>query len=248
MFVSRFGEQHSHTGVLILPPLFEEMNLSRAVLAKVAQHIAASGTAVYMMDYAGTGDSEGEIDEVDSELWLQNTLDVGHWLSQQGVDQIILLGVRFGALLQLHFQQSLHNAFNIKAQIVWKPLTSGKNLSNQLLRLKHTNHVLAGGEKVDWRGRIQQGETIEVAGYPINERLLSSIEALALSPELAPLSALDWLELGTKMLSPALGKFQQGWPQVRFSPIAGQTFWQSPDIYAEPALYQIHKEIISRYE
>ena len=246
ILLTGYGPASAKRVVLCVPALFEELNLSRAVVAKLGQHLSANGTSFFQLDYAGTGDSQGELEDSNSQVWLQNVLDAGAWLSQQGAEQLVLLGVRFGALLQLHFQPQLHNALNIKGQIVWKPITSGKTLSNQLLRLKHTNHVLNGGEKVDWREKIRQGEEVEVAGYPINESLLSSIEALSINPDSPLLSSLDWLELGAKVLPPAIGKFQKAWPDARFNLIDAQAFWQIPDVYAEPALHEIHEEIIAR--
>ncbi|GGO63758.1 hypothetical protein GCM10010982_01540 [Bowmanella pacifica] len=246
ILLTGYGPASTKQLVLCVPGLFEELNLSRAVVAKLGQYLSTRGTSFFQLDYAGTGDSQGELEDSTSQIWLQNVLDAGAWLSQQGAGQIILLGVRFGALLQLHFQPQLHEALNIQGQIVWKPITSGKTLSNQLLRLKHTNHVLNGGEKVDWREKIRQGEVVEVAGYPINESLLSSIEALSINPESPLLSSLDWLELGAKVLPPAVGKFQKGWPDARFNAVDVQTFWQIPDIYTEPALHAVHEKIIGR--
>lgn len=232
----------SKAAILVVPPLFEELNLSAAVVSKTLQELPVSS---YRFDYLGTGDSEKELTEVNTDNWLRNIIDTGQWLVKEcGVEDIILLGVRFGALLQLANQQVLHDALPIRRQIVWKPITKGKILINQLMRLKHTNHTLAGGEKVEWRERIRLGETIEVAGYPLTESLLTSIETLNIESTDTLCSPLHWLELGTVALSPAIAKFQTALPNAQFKAVKCTSFWQTPELFEEPALYPVHREIL----
>lgn len=226
--------------ILCLPPLFEEMNLSRAVMARQARYFAARGLPVCLLDYSGTGDSEGEIDQVNTDIWLEDILTAGQWLLSQGVEQLTLWGVRFGGLMQLHFQQQLHQAMPVKNQLLWKPVIGGKLLVSQFLRLKQANSMMQGSaEKVNWRQRIKEGETVEVAGYPINETLLASVEALKADGELLPQSPLSWLELGTEKLTPVIERLTAGWPkqaeQIRAMPCPA--FWQVPETFDVPELY-----------
>jgi exosortase A-associated hydrolase 2 len=236
------GTLPARQAVLCLPPLFEEMNLARAVMAKQAQYFAAQGLPVCLLDYSGTGDSEGEIDQVSADTWLQDVLVAGQWLLSQGVERISLWGVRFGGLMQLHFQQQLHQALPVQSQLLWKPVTAGKLMTSQLLRLKQANSMMQGdAEKVNWRQRIKEGETVEVAGYPLNEMLLASIEKLKAEAGLIPQSPVTWLELGTEKLTPIIERLTADWPEpdLQLQTIACPAFWQIPETFDVPALYPI---------
>ncbi|ALS97672.1 hypothetical protein [Lacimicrobium alkaliphilum] len=232
------GTLPAKQAILCLPPLFEEMNLARAVMAKQAQYFAAQGLPVCLLDYSGTGDSEGEIDQVSTDIWLQDIIAAGQWLLAQGVEQVSLWGVRFGALMQLHFQQPLHQALPVKNQLLWKPVTGGKLLASQFLRLKQANSMMQGNaEKVNWRQRIKEGETVEVAGYPLNETLLASIEQL--KAETDAQSPVTWLELGTDKLTPVIARLTAEWPEesLPIQAVPCPAFWQIPETFDVPSLY-----------
>ena len=234
------GQLHSGKAVLCLPPLFEEMNLARAVIGRQAQYFAARGLPTCVLDYYGTGDSEGNTDSATAQIWLDDILAVGDWLRQNGIQEIVFWGVRFGGLLLLHFQSTLHDALPVQRQLLWKPVLGGKLHINQFLRLKQASSMLHGGtEKVNWRQRIAEGDRVEVAGYPLSESLISSIETLAVPSDFTPASHISWLELGTSVITPAVQRV------VGFSP-AGQyhleamdtpLFWQIPETFTVPALY-----------
>ncbi|MBT1064852.1 hypothetical protein KJY73_14765 [Bowmanella sp. Y26] len=235
LFATQFGPMSKHA-ILILPPLFEEMNLSRAVIAKQAQVLASRGMGCVLMDYYGTGDSEGELSEGCALRWREDVVAVGQWMMAQGMETLTLWGVRFGALLQLDGQTELVKQLPVTRQLVWKPITSGKTLVNQLLRLKVTNQALAGNaEKVDWRGKIRQGESVEIAGYLLSETLVASLEAMQI-PMDEPLSSLCWHELGSTTLLPAVDKYRLAWPTHQFFALPSKPFWQSPEIFDEPDL------------
>ncbi len=234
------GRLDAGTVVLCLPPLFEEMNLSRAVIAKQAQSFAAAGLTTAILDYYGTGDSEGEIDQACAEIWLEDILAAGRWLVDRGAERIILWGVRFGGLMLLHFQNELHDQLPAGRQLLWKPVTGGKLLMSQFLRLKQTNAMLRGStEKVNWRQRILDGETVEVAGYPLNGTLLRSIERLGVPDDFAPRSFIGWQELGATAIGPAIQRIVGDWPDTayRLQALPGPAFWQVPETFSVPELY-----------
>ena len=53
VFVTQFGDASADKAILILPSIFEELNLCRAIVAKQAQQLAANGAVVYCLDYYG---------------------------------------------------------------------------------------------------------------------------------------------------------------------------------------------------
>ena len=52
--------------ILFLPPLFEEMNRTRALIAAIMRKLAARGHACVLPDLPGTGESERALEEI---LW-----------------------------------------------------------------------------------------------------------------------------------------------------------------------------------
>jgi exosortase A-associated hydrolase 2 len=223
------------------------MNLSRAVIARHAQYFATHGYTTCTLDYYGTGDSEGEIDEADSQLWLQDILAAIRWLQSRGVERIVPWGVRFGALLLLHFQRELHAATSFDRQLLWAPVTSGKLFSKQFLRLKQASAMLRNdGAKVDWRQRIRDGETVEIAGYPINETLLSSLEQLLVPGDFRPAAFTCWQELGTAEPGPAVQRVVAQWPasSYRLAATATPAFWQTPETFTLPELYPVTRALL----
>tara|TARA_R100000005_G_scaffold87841_1_gene57281 strand:+ start:6944 stop:7735 length:792 start_codon:yes stop_codon:yes gene_type:complete len=240
IFLTVTGEIRPGKAILCLPPLFEEMNLSRAVIAKQAQYFAAHGFPTCVMDYYGTGDSEGNIEDANASAWLEDVVASGVWLKQQGATEIILWGVRFGGLMLLHFQKTLHRKLPILRQLVWKPVTEGKLYTNQLLRVKHANTLLRGSnEKVNWRQRIAEGDTVEVAGYIMNEYLLSSIENLTSTSTTQPQTHIGWMELGAHTITPAAERVVSSWDDnlYQLDTLATPLFWHTPETFTVPALY-----------
>lgn len=241
LFVSQFGDSQSSKVLLCLPPLFEELNLSRAIVAKQAHFFAEQGLPCFIMDYAGTGDSEGEINQVNVGTWLNNVLDVGEWLKARGCTEIYLWGVRFGGLLALAYQRQIHQSLPVSKQLFWKPVLKGKVMMSQFIRLKQANSMmLSAQEKVNWRQKILAGEEIEIAGYPINAELLSSLEALTSETLLQPSSPVVWMELAASKVTPAIANFIANWPKksVMIDCFECSAFWQIPEIFELSQLHQ----------
>tara|TARA_R110002094_G_scaffold53566_1_gene64902 strand:- start:4361 stop:5152 length:792 start_codon:yes stop_codon:yes gene_type:complete len=240
VFLTVTGPLPARKAVLCLPPLFEEMNLSRAVMAGQARYFAAHGITSCVLDYYGTGDSEGDVESVSTETWLEDVLAAGGWLQQQGVDSLMLWGVRFGGLLQLHYQRRLHEALPVSNQLLWSPIASGKRYVKQLMRLKQAGSLMRGdGKKFDWRQHIAAGETVEVAGYPLNNRLLASIESLEVSDRIALGSSTLWLELGGSEVSPGTTSLVATWPSDSYHlrALPSPLFWQIPETFSVPEIY-----------
>jgi pimeloyl-ACP methyl ester carboxylesterase len=59
----------SGPSLLFLPPLFEEMNRTRALLASAMRALAALGFQAWLPDLPGTGESERPLEEVSWQDW-----------------------------------------------------------------------------------------------------------------------------------------------------------------------------------
>ena len=240
VFVTQFGAITDKTAIVCLPSITEELNLARAVIAKQAIHFAQQQLASFVLDYSGTGDSHGEFGDVNADIWLQDVLSLGQWLQSQGVERIILWGVRFGALLALHHQQQLHEKLPIVSQLFWKPVLNGKQFMGQFLRIKQANAMMQGNsKKVNWRQEVLSGKTIEVAGYCLNAQLLQSLENLCIGQSFKPQSKLNWIELASSQTTPLINRTIDAWDRQSYSMafFDSPAFWQVPEVFDLPDLY-----------
>lgn len=240
VFVSQFGHESAKKTILILPSLFEELNLCRAIVAKQAQEMAANGAVVYCLDYFGCGDSEGEIEQANTQIWQQNVIDTLAWIENQGVRAVDIWAIRFGALIAMNTIEHWAKSSVEPTILMWKPVTKGKQFMTQFLRLKQANSMMQGAEKVNWREQILSGESTEVAGYEITADLLSSIDKLVFPDELPDSIKVHWLELAAKSITPAVTKQTSCWQQdkLHVQSYEGSAFWQIPEIFSQPELLQ----------
>ena len=80
--------------LLLLPPLFEELNRTRALLATAMRALAAEGFSCWLPDLPGTGESERALEEVGWEDWRQATA-----AAFETAGAVATIALRGGALL-----------------------------------------------------------------------------------------------------------------------------------------------------
>ncbi|HEX9946341.1 MAG TPA: hypothetical protein VGA98_02265 [Allosphingosinicella sp.] len=84
----------SGPALLFLPPLFEEMNRTRALLAAVMRILAGEGYGCFLPDLPGTGESERALEEVSWQDWLAAAA-----AAAEACGPIAAVSLRGGALL-----------------------------------------------------------------------------------------------------------------------------------------------------
>ncbi len=84
----------SGPALLVLPPLFEEMNRTRALLAAVMRTLAEEGYGCFLPDLPGTGESERALEEVSWQDW-RDSADAAFKAAGASAS----VGLRGGALL-----------------------------------------------------------------------------------------------------------------------------------------------------
>lgn len=249
LFITQFGELTGDTAILCLPSITEEMNLARAVVAKQAQCFADENLPCFILDYYGTGDSEGEFEQANTDIWLENIITAGEFLQQQGASNIVLWGLRFGALLVLNHQEQLHQKLPIIQQILWQPVTNGKLFARQFLRIKQAKNMISNSaEKINWREHVLQRNDTEVAGYLLTKSMLQSIESLQISKEFQPLSPLHWFELSVKEPTPLTKRLSASWKEdiANVYCFDCPPFWQVPEVFALPELERLTLHTVCR--
>ncbi len=140
--------------ILILPPLFEELNRTRAFLATIMRHLARLGFCCWLPDLPGTGESRQPIEAVRWEWWTEAARDASAHVTRAAGTLPVEASVRGGTLL--------HGAGAARWQFA--PV-EGASLARDLLR----SSMLSQDEL--------KGPVVELAGYPIADMLLTELRA-----------------------------------------------------------------------
>jgi len=149
-WLMRIGEAEAPP-ILFLPPLFEEMNRIRALLAGIMRGVAALGFGCWLPDLPGTGESERALEDCGWTDWRDAARDAGRCASRNSGKPVVVASVRGGALLE----------DVVEACGYWRfAPVDGASLARDLARSK-----LAGG-----------GGS---AGYPTPDALLTALAAAA---------------------------------------------------------------------
>lgn len=174
--------------LLYLPPFAEEMNRCRNLVAEQTRVFSNLGYASLLLDYFGTGDSGGEFSEADWETWLADAGVALDWLETRSNQQVTLWGCRIGALLAADLAN--RQSERVSGLLLWQPVLNGKLFIKQYLRLRVAALVdrnLPAETTDEIRSRLKAGAIIDVAGYPISDRLVGSIEDVRMDD-------FDWLK------------------------------------------------------
>jgi exosortase A-associated hydrolase 2 len=233
--------------VVFFAPFAEELNKSRRMVALQARRFAALGLPTLLLDLYGTADSEGDFGEADLDTWRDDIESALVWLRGEGVKAFVFWGVRFGALLAVDAWQRHRDDCNIERLVLWQPVIDGKLHMNQFLRLRLAADLMRPGEKLstaDLRARLEAGDSVEVAGYTLNPRLVAGIDALHMERMCAPgMPRLDWLEVvpnAERSIAAHSRKLIEQCTahgvELHVRTVTGESFWNTPEITAVPAL------------
>jgi exosortase A-associated hydrolase 2 len=163
--------------IIYLPPFGEEMNRCRALAAEQARQFACVGYSCTVMDFYGTGDSEGELHEADFAIWLANIQLLIDTLQSEYRLPVVLWGLRLGAVLALEYAaQAQHPIQDI---LLWQPVTSCKRYVTQILRQRVASLVgkdLPPETTEEIRQRLEEGQNVEISGYLVGRGLIRDME------------------------------------------------------------------------
>jgi len=233
-------------GALVyLHPFAEEMNKTRRMAALQARALAALGIGVLQIDLHGCGDSSGEFGDARWDGWKRDVDEARAWLQQRLGRPAGLWGLRVGALLALDYAAGA--AVPPPSLLLWQPVTSGAGFLTQFLRLRVAAELLQdgagnGGTKA-LRLQLEQGKSLEIAGYDLAPHMADAIERLDASV-LAPRGCrIDWFEVTAapdRPLPPAASRIAAIWRAqgIDFGVhlAHGDPFWTTPEISECPAL------------
>jgi exosortase A-associated hydrolase 2 len=235
--------------VLYLPPFAEEMNRSRRMAALQARALAERGFAVLVLDPYGTGDSEGDFADARWETWRADGAAALDWLRARDHGTVSVLGLRLGACLALDL--AADPALGVSRAVLWSPVVRGAVFLTQFLRIRTAAGISPrGGQSGETtkalRARLLDGETLEVAGYPLTPELAAAVEradAAALGE--ACRVPVTWIEVAAEAgaaLAPAsaaaVERLRAAGVPLRAMTAAAEPFWAIEETVISPDLIE----------
>ena len=253
IFTLTFRSNNSHTQLLFIPPFAEEANKSRHILSALGRELAKHGIETTLIDLFGCGDSQGDLDQANLEIWHQDISNViNHILKQLQCDNLILGGLRLGANIAASF---LNNRVPISKQqrlLLWQPIPDMAAYMKQFIRLKLAESITIKISKAGYPkntseiiASIQNGEPLEISGYPLSKQLFNDICSLNLSDfKLATAADISTFEInssGTTSIpyQKLQQKLNESHPELNFATCAGHQFWACQEIARCDSLIEI---------
>jgi exosortase A-associated hydrolase 2 len=227
--------------VLYVHPFAEELNRTRRMAAQQARALAQAGFAVLQMDLLGCGDSGGDFGDASWSAWMEDLMNAHHWLRQQHASMpeahLWIWGLRTGCLLAADLARRIDAPAHL---LFWQAVPSGALQLQQFLRLQLASAMLSGSPAQpsdNAQQRLDEGQTVDIAGYALTPGLAQGLKQATLAPPLAHAGArLVWLDHASQAepsLSPgalrALNAWQPAGWAVHSQTWQGPAFWQTGD-------------------
>jgi hypothetical protein len=173
-------------GVVICSPLYSEAMAIYRREVLLARALAARGVAVQRFHYAGTGHSAGSFARMSFAGLRRDATAAARLLGERtGVNRVLMLGTRFGALVAAATARALETA----PVVLWEPTLNGEGYFRGLLRLRRIHELRLGeatGRPEASLAELSRGGTLEVLGWPVHGRMVASAARQDLAALLGP--------------------------------------------------------------
>lgn len=175
--------------IVMCHPLGEEKLWSHRVFVTFARDMAASGFAVLRFDYRGEGDSDRAFEHTDLETRIEDaSLAVDAVRERCGsVTDVTLLGLRFGGIVAAMIAT---RRTDISRLVLWDAVLDGAAYMQSALRLNLMSQMAQHRKVVENRealmARMTDGETVNIEGYEMSDRLFRQTCAFQLTATLSP--------------------------------------------------------------
>jgi len=235
LFECRYGPPGALHRVLVVHSLFEEMNKSRAVVARIARAVGAAGVETLVVDPFGTGDSAGDLDDADYATWVS---DLGAIAERFRPDAI--LAIRAGALMVSEALAARDGLCPLSRLVLVNPVPSGDTFLGQFLRLRIAANKFAGIAETqdDLMARLRAGETVEVAGYPLTRRVSDGLAAARVVPPSAgKVDRIEVVEVGpsprtspSRPMGAIVDAAREAGTECGWSAVVDERFWATTEL------------------
>jgi pimeloyl-ACP methyl ester carboxylesterase len=206
--------------VLLCAPIALEYMRTHYAMRLVASQLAKAGFHVLRFDYHGTGDSSGNVDAGQFDLWGDDIALAARTLLQtSGVRNLTVVGLRMGAALAVEALASR----DIKARslVLWDPVVSGGEYLSRLEQM----HAEFTAER-----RVLRRPTNELLGAHFPQDLRTAIQALDIAnslPKLDVQRAALIVSGDQPRYSALLNSMRSRWPEAIFRPMSDPVDWDS---------------------
>ncbi len=145
--------------VLVVPPLFEEMNRLRSLLASFMRRLAARGFGCWLPDLRGTNESLSDIAQVEWDDWRHDVIAASNHVRDHSGQMPIVAAIRGGALID---DQAAAIGF-------WRlSPVPGRSLARDLARAGLSGVAWAGYSPSDaLRARLEAAEPAEIGNLRV---------------------------------------------------------------------------------
>ena len=96
-WLMRIGAEDA-PAIVFVPPLFEELNRTRALIAGMMRRLAAQGFGCWLPDLSGTGESERDLADVAWDEWRHDVTAAVSYVTEKGSKPLVAT-LRGGVLL-----------------------------------------------------------------------------------------------------------------------------------------------------
>jgi alpha/beta superfamily hydrolase len=173
-------------GIVLCPPFADEAVHAHRTLVAISRRLADAGLVAFLIDYAGTGDSEGSFEDGTLDRYVEDILAAAARLrAEMGVAQCGLLGLRLGANLAARAAAADPSLFPL---VLWAPLADLPASFRRFLRLRLFTELSTVGRRsttVDGiEAQLRRGEPVDVLGYSISPAMADGF--LRTGPALPP--------------------------------------------------------------
>ncbi|KPK56668.1 MAG: hypothetical protein AMJ84_00735 [Acidithiobacillales bacterium SM23_46] len=182
LYFCAHGRAENGVGWIFCNPFLEEKTFTHSVYVALARQLAAEGQFVLRFDYAGDGDSEGDLASIGLDEWVDDVSDAAALGRDSfGLTRPRMFGLRLGAAVAL---RSVRAVGAVQA-LLWEPVVRGANYFQDCLMLNVTTQLAVYKRVMDdrraLRERLDRGETVNIAGHEIGKLMAESIEAFVLA-------------------------------------------------------------------
>ncbi len=156
-------------GIVICNTFGQEYMRAHRACRQLAKLLVKIGYPVLRFDYRGTGDSAGDLEDVNPEEWIEDiSVAVDELREISGVEKVSLVGMRLGALLASSFCQE---NMEIEQVVLWDPVVSGEAYVQELLEE-------IAGQDDSTSNFVDENNVLHFNGFPVTPVFRESLEKL----------------------------------------------------------------------
>jgi pimeloyl-ACP methyl ester carboxylesterase len=168
--------------VVVCPPIHEDFMRVYRKQVLLARALAARGLAVLGFHYRGTGNSEGEVQDLTYDGMLDDTRSAIQWLADRIGVGPGLVGIRWGGLMAAAAAKD-----SDAPMALWEPTIDPALYFREATRANTVWHVqegLGGPSGMSFEEELRQHGSVDLLGYPVYLGLYETAGGHRLADEL----------------------------------------------------------------